>query len=72
MIATGRWAYRAALRRTESRGMHQRTDFPDLDPALRRRILVSGVDQPELSFADIADPYFSHEPFDGRRTSAVM
>jgi succinate dehydrogenase/fumarate reductase flavoprotein subunit len=61
MIATGRWAYRAAQQRTESRGMHQRTDFPERNAALRRRILVSGVDQPKLTFADIADPYLSYD-----------
>lgn len=61
MIATGRWAYRAARQRSESRGMHQRTDFPEPDPALRHRILISGTDHPELSFADIADPFVSDD-----------
>jgi succinate dehydrogenase/fumarate reductase flavoprotein subunit len=56
MIANGRWAYLSAQQRTESRGMHQRRDFPEADPAQRRRILVTGVDEPEISFIDIADP----------------
>lgn len=56
MIATGRFAYLSALHRTESRGMHQRSDHPDSDPGQRRRILVRGVDAPQVSFAEIADP----------------
>jgi succinate dehydrogenase/fumarate reductase flavoprotein subunit len=56
MIAVGRWAYLAAQARTESRAMHVRTDHPELDAGQRRRILIDGVDQPQLSFAEIADP----------------
>jgi succinate dehydrogenase/fumarate reductase flavoprotein subunit len=33
MIATSRWAYRSALARAESRGMHHRSDQPARDPA---------------------------------------
>jgi succinate dehydrogenase/fumarate reductase flavoprotein subunit len=61
MIANGRWAYLSAQERTESRGMHQRRDFPDTDPAQRRRVLVTGVDRPEISFVDIADPVVPYE-----------
>jgi succinate dehydrogenase/fumarate reductase flavoprotein subunit len=56
MIANARWAYSSAAQRTESRGMHQRVDFPETDPNQRRRILVSGTDELELEFAAIADP----------------
>ena len=33
MVATSRWAYRSALARAESRGMHRRSDRPASDPA---------------------------------------
>ena len=45
MIANARWAYGSAEQRTESRGMHQRVDFPDTDQSQRQRILVSGIDE---------------------------
>ena len=32
MTATSRWAYRSALARAESRGMHRRRDVPGVDP----------------------------------------
>jgi len=44
MTAMGRWAYRAALARPESRGMHYRADHPDLDASRRHRILTGGLD----------------------------
>jgi succinate dehydrogenase/fumarate reductase flavoprotein subunit len=61
MIANARWAYRSAEQRTESRGMHQRTDHPAADPDQRRRILVDGVDEPRVSFAEIADPVAAYD-----------
>lgn len=45
MLAHGRWMYHAALRRTESRGMHQRFDFPDIDPAQQQRLVTGGLDE---------------------------
>lgn len=45
MTAMGRWAYRSALARTESRGMHYRADYPDLDEGQRHRILSGGLDE---------------------------
>jgi len=36
--------YRAALSRTETRGMHRRDDFPKQDPAQHHRLIVSGLD----------------------------
>ncbi|WP_404713728.1 FAD-dependent oxidoreductase [Sphingomonas sp. MMS24-J13] len=45
MTATARWCNAAALARTESRGMHVRTDFPDLAPEQTRRLLIGGLDR---------------------------
>jgi succinate dehydrogenase/fumarate reductase flavoprotein subunit len=56
MIASARWAYRSAEQRTETRGMHRRTDFPDADPIQRERILATGLDTIEITTAPIADP----------------
>lgn len=56
MAASARWAYLSAGARTESRAMHQREDFAETDPAQRRRVLVRGVDAPEVSFGEIEDP----------------
>ncbi|MBD7982641.1 FAD-dependent oxidoreductase [Oerskovia merdavium] len=43
MLAMARWANRTALHRTETRGMHTRTDFPDTDPQQARRLLTGGL-----------------------------
>ncbi|MBW8486622.1 FAD-dependent oxidoreductase [Actinomadura parmotrematis] len=45
MTAHARWMYNAALARTETRGMHKRQDFPDLDPAQHHRLLTGGLDE---------------------------
>lgn len=44
MVATARFMYRAALARTETRGMHRRDDFPRQDPAQHHRLILSGLD----------------------------
>ena len=44
MLATARWMYTTARHRQESRGMHKHQDFPGLDPAQQRRLVVSGLD----------------------------
>jgi succinate dehydrogenase/fumarate reductase flavoprotein subunit len=56
MAASARWAYLSAQARTESRAMHVRDDFPETDPSQRHRVVVRGVDQPDVTFAEIEDP----------------
>lgn len=43
MVATARLANASALERRETRGMHYRTDYPDLDQNQRRRLLSHGL-----------------------------
>jgi succinate dehydrogenase/fumarate reductase flavoprotein subunit len=45
MLATARFMYRAAIARTETRGMHRRDDFPGQDTTQHHRLIVSGLDQ---------------------------
>jgi succinate dehydrogenase/fumarate reductase flavoprotein subunit len=45
MLAHSRWMYHAALYRTESRGMHRRFDYPELDPAQQYRLITAGLDE---------------------------
>ena len=52
LTATSRWAYRSALARAESRGMHRRLDMPDADPALACSLHVSGLDTVRVARAD--------------------
>lgn len=56
IAATARWSLASALARDETRGMHRRVDRPGNDPALARRITVSGVD-----IIKLGEPYVSHE-----------
>ncbi|TGT39066.1 FAD-binding protein [Mesorhizobium sp. M8A.F.Ca.ET.165.01.1.1] len=44
ITAAGRWSVASALHRTESRGMHRRTDLPGKSPALAHRLIITGVD----------------------------
>lgn len=45
MLAVSRWMYRSALARTETRGMHRRTEYSSLDPAQRHRVISGGLDE---------------------------
>jgi succinate dehydrogenase/fumarate reductase flavoprotein subunit len=49
LTATARWCYAAALARTETRGIHRRTDMPATDSAQAHRLLVTGTDRPSIS-----------------------
>ena len=44
MTATARWMYHSARVRTETRGMHKREDFPQLDNEQRYRLVSGGLD----------------------------
>lgn len=45
MLAMARWSVRTAAVRTESRGMHTRTDHPETDPRQTHRLLAGGLDE---------------------------
>jgi succinate dehydrogenase/fumarate reductase flavoprotein subunit len=45
IAAVGRWSVAAAFMRTESRGMHRRSDFPDRNEAFTHQLLITGVDR---------------------------
>jgi succinate dehydrogenase/fumarate reductase flavoprotein subunit len=44
MAASARWMYTAALARRESRGLHRLAEYPEENPDLAHRILVSGFE----------------------------
>jgi succinate dehydrogenase/fumarate reductase flavoprotein subunit len=52
LTATSRWAYRSALARAESRGMHRRRDLPGADPDLACSFRASGLDEVRITRAD--------------------
>jgi len=52
IAASARWSLVAALARTESRGMHRRSDFKTSDPALAHSITLRGVDDIVASSAE--------------------
>jgi len=45
ILAAARWSYFAGLERTETRGMHKRLDFPQIDPTQRHYLAVGGLDR---------------------------
>nr|WP_246678934.1 MULTISPECIES: FAD-binding protein [unclassified Mesorhizobium] len=53
IVAAGRWSVAAALHRTESRGMHRRTDQPGKNPALAHRLVITGVDDFRIAGAPV-------------------
>jgi succinate dehydrogenase/fumarate reductase flavoprotein subunit len=52
LTATSRWAYRSALARVESRGMHRRRDMPTADPDFACSLHASGLDDVRVARAD--------------------
>ncbi len=52
LTASSCWAYRGALARTESRGMHRRRDMTTTDPGLACSLHVSGLDEVRVARAD--------------------
>jgi succinate dehydrogenase/fumarate reductase flavoprotein subunit len=45
MLATARFINVSALARTETRGLHRRSDFPDLDPGQGHHLISGGLDR---------------------------
>ncbi|CAO3360909.1 FAD-binding protein [Azospirillum melinis] len=60
LTAVARWCTRAALDRTESRGMHLRVDAPAAAPAFARRLIVGGLDRPWSRFDGPAPQPLDH------------
>jgi len=54
LTASSRWAYRSALARTESRGMHRRSDHPETDPAFVCTFEASGLDEVRITARPVA------------------
>jgi succinate dehydrogenase/fumarate reductase flavoprotein subunit len=52
LTATSRWAYRSALARGESRGMHRRRDRPHVDAGFACSLYASGLDSVRVARAD--------------------
>ena len=53
MLATGRWMYRSALARPETRGMHKRLDHPQIDGGQRHHLITGGLDEVFVSRAPV-------------------
>jgi succinate dehydrogenase/fumarate reductase flavoprotein subunit len=45
LLAAARWMNSSALERRETRGLHRRSDFPNLDPKLTHQLISGGVDE---------------------------
>jgi succinate dehydrogenase/fumarate reductase flavoprotein subunit len=49
MLSVARWMYRSANARTESRGMHRRSDFAAIDPGQQHYLRIARVEDPQMS-----------------------
>ncbi|MGI0492475.1 FAD-dependent oxidoreductase [Alkalinema pantanalense CENA528] len=56
MVATARWMYNSGLHRTESRGMHKRSDYPEQDPKQHHYVISGGLDHVWVKSAAIEQP----------------
>ena len=45
LLAAARWMNSSALERSETRGLHRRSDFPNLDPNQTHHLISGGVDR---------------------------
>ncbi|MGY3581731.1 succinate dehydrogenase/fumarate reductase flavoprotein subunit [Bradyrhizobium sp. USDA 4341] len=59
MLATARWMYRSALARQESRGMHRRDDYRELDDRYRHYVTTGGLDEVWTSARPLAFAQYS-------------
>lgn len=53
MLATARWTLVSANERKETRGLHNRLDYPETDPNQRHRVIVKGVENPTVRFEQV-------------------
>lgn len=58
MIATARWTLIAANERKETRGLHNRLDYPDTDPNQRHRIILKGIENPSIRFEPVKNEVY--------------
>jgi succinate dehydrogenase/fumarate reductase flavoprotein subunit len=66
MVQIAEMVCRSALMRTESRGLHQRTDFPKTDPGWLKRILIQkDADGMKLETESVEFPLVQPENEDG-------
>lgn len=71
MLATSRWMYRSALARTETRGMHRRSDYTTLDPQQRHRIISGGLNEPWTDRRNISDRQSTATPTTAARPAML-
>ena len=57
MIASARWIFASALERTESRGLHRRSDYPDLDPTQHQHVITGGLDDVWVKRKPVSNSY---------------
>jgi succinate dehydrogenase/fumarate reductase flavoprotein subunit len=53
MALTGRWIYRAAALRKETRGLHRRSDFPQRDDRQLYQLRTSGTHEVDVHSVEL-------------------